>query len=444
MATQPPVFFVNPDDRPPLGRLRYRLHEILEASDRTDFLGALFDVAMVTLIIANVIAFAAATVDTIGARYSVAFEAFNVVSVLIFTIEYAARVWASVDSPLLRHLPPWKARLRFAVMPLPLIDLFAIVPFYLGNLFGIDLRVLRILRLARFLKIVRYSPALQTLLRVIRSESRALLGTLIIMVSLILISATAMFFIEHEAQPQAFGSVPAAMWWSLATLTTVGYGDVVPVTAAGRMIGGLFMIFGLAMYALPIGILSSGFAREISRREFVITWNMVARVPLFEGFDARAIAEVMDLLQAHRRSAGSILLRPSEPAEAMYFISAGAVRIEPLSGEAVVLEEGDHFGEVALLEKRRHMVTVVAQTDCQLLELGGRDFDYLLRRHPQLEHQVKRLASTRRFGETGKGDPAVPDSGEPDIPHSERGERPDAGLRAPVVDRSDTAGEEDS
>ncbi|HSM39992.1 MAG TPA: ion transporter, partial [Afifellaceae bacterium] len=268
----PPTSFVHPEDRGPWARRRWRLHEILEVGSISDRASVTFDTCIVLLIIANVIVFAISTVHELHLRYLVWFEAFNLISVAIFTVEYLARLWVCIDLPPLRHLPTWKARMKFAATPLMIIDLMAVLPFYFGNLFGVDLRILRVLRLLRFLKIARYSPALQILLRVVRSELWALFGALIIMMSLILLSAALLYFVEREVQPEAFGSLPAAMWWSLATLTTVGYGDVVPVTVIGKMFGGLFMVFGLAMYALPIGILSSGFAREIARNEFVITW----------------------------------------------------------------------------------------------------------------------------------------------------------------------------
>jgi len=404
----PPTPFVHPEDRGPWARRRWRLHEILEVGSVSDRASVAFDSFIVVLIIANVVVFAASTVDHLHQRHLLWFETFNLISVAIFTLEYAARLWICIDLPPLRHMPTWKARMKFAATPLMVIDLMAILPFYLGNLLGIDLRVLRVLRLLRFLKIARYSPALQILLRVVRSELWALFGALIIMVSLILLSAALLYFVEKDAQPEDFGSLPAAMWWSLATLTTVGYGDVVPVTSLGKFFGGLFMVFGLAMYALPIGILSSGFAREIARNEFVITWNMVARVPLFAQLEASEVAEIMKLLQSHKYPAGSIILRPGDRAESMYFINEGSVRVEARGGEVVSLHEGDHFGEMALIEKRRRRVAVVAQTDCLLLQLDAQDFEYLLATHSHVAEHMKTISELRKSGDWQENDPAEP------------------------------------
>ncbi len=416
----PPTPFVHPEDRGAVSRRRWRLHEILEVGSTTDRASIIFDTVIVVLIISNVIVFAASTVADLDARYHFWFETFNVFSVAIFTIEYIARLWVCIDLPPLRHMPPWKARLKFAATPLLIIDLLAILPFYLGNLFNVDLRVLRVLRLIRFLKIARYSPALQILLRVVRSELWGLFGALIIMFSLILLSASLLYSVERDAQPENFGSLPAAMWWSLATLTTVGYGDVVPVTPAGKILGGMFMVFGLAMYALPIGILSSGFAREIARNEFVITWNMVAKVPLFSRLEASEVAEIMKLLQSHRHAAGSIILRPGDPADSMYFISDGEVRVEARRGDTVVLKEGDHFGEMALLEKRRRKVAVVAQTDCLLMQLDAQDFEYLLATHAHVAEHMKKISELRKTGDWHEFDPAEPETGEWTIPVEDR------------------------
>ena len=408
--------FVHPEDRDAIARRRWRLHEILEVGSINDRASVAFDTFIVVLIISNVIVFAASTVDQIDARFHLWIEIFNVVSVGIFTIEYLTRLWVCVDLPPLRHMAPWKARLRFAATPLLIIDLLAILPFYLGNLVGVDLRVLRVLRLLRFLKIARYSPAMQSLLRVVQTELWALFGALIIMISLILLSASLLYSVERNVQPENFGSLPAAMWWSLATLTTVGYGDVVPVTPVGKILGSLFMVFGLAMYALPIGILSSGFAREIARNEFVITWNMVAKVPLFSRLEASEVAEIMKLLQSHRHAAGAIILRPGDSADSMYFISEGKVRVERRRGETIILHEGDHFGEMALLEKRRRKVAVVAQTDCLLLQLDAQDFEYLLATHNHVAEHMKEISELRKTGEWDEQDPAEPEGGEWTIP----------------------------
>jgi voltage-gated potassium channel len=268
----------------------------------------------------------------------------------------------------------------------------------------------------------------------VRREAWALFGALIIMMTLILLSASILYFLEREAQPEKFGSVPASMWWAVTTLTTIGFGDVVPVTPAGKLAASVFMMFGFAMFALPVGILSSGFAREISRREFAITWHMIMRVPLFRELSPAEQAQIMDLLQSHRYPAGTILMKPGDPADAMYFIASGEVRIDRPGEPPLILKSGDHFGEVALLEQRRRKVRVVVQKHCNLLQLGAQDFEYLMATHPDIAEHIRRIAALRGGGAWQAHDPADPDSGAPDIPHERAPVPPGADLEEEWAD----------
>lgn len=244
-------------------------------------------------------------------------------------------------------------RLSYACGPFAIIDLMAILPFYLALILpGFDLRLLRALRLLRLFKLARYSPALASLWRVLVDERRALAAALIIVLFLLTDSATAIYHVERTLQPEAFGSIPAAMWWAVATLTTVGYGDVVPVTDLGRMIGGLVMVFGLAMFALPIAIIASGFSSEIHRHDFVVTWGMVARVPLFARLDALSVSRITNLLHSRVVTPGMEIVRRGEPAKAMYFIASGEVEVDLLQGSQR-LRDGEFFGEMALFTAQR-------------------------------------------------------------------------------------------
>ena len=173
----------------------------------------------------------------------------------------------------------------------------------------IDLRMLRVLRLFRLLKLVRFSPALQTLKRVVAHEWRALL---LMMMMALSFSATTIYFLERDVQPQTFGSIPASAWWALETLTTVGYGDVTPATPLGKVFGGIVMLFGLCMYALPVAIIATGFNQESARHEFVVTWSMVARVSLFSALDAAEVAEVTKLLYTKMFKAGASIVTAGE------------------------------------------------------------------------------------------------------------------------------------
>jgi voltage-gated potassium channel len=184
------------------------------------------------------------------------------------------------------------------------------------------------------------------------------------------------------------------MWWAIATLTTVGYGDVTPVTPLGRAIGGLVMLFGLAMFALPIAIVASGFASEIHRRDFVVTWGMVARVPLFAKLDALSVSRITNLLHARVIQPGTVILRRGDEPKAMYFIASGEVEIELPQGHRR-LGDGDFFGEMALLRHGRRLATVRAVSRCRLLVLDADDFHELLATDGDLRQAVSTVAEER-------------------------------------------------
>src|SRR5215212_4016001 len=160
----------------------------------------------------------------------------------------------------------------------------------------------------RFFKLARYSSGLTSLLEAIYSERHALLATLLILSGLVLTMASFMYLAERDAQPDRFGTIPDAMWWAIVTLTTVGYGDSVPVTAAGKLLASLTAIMGIVMLALPVGIIATAFSEVIHRREFVVTWTMVAKVPVFADLGAAAVAEIMDLLQSRTVPKGDVIV----------------------------------------------------------------------------------------------------------------------------------------
>lgn len=384
----------------PKNKFRYRVHQILETGAYDDVLSRACDAIIVFMILLNVVAFVLGSVDSIAEKYGALLFVFEVFSILFFTIEYILRIWASVEHIPLRGLSPWRARFRFAMQPLQIIDLIAVLPFYLGALVGVDLRVLRVLRLFRFFKIVRYSPAMQVIMKVFYNEGRALLAALMIMLALILFAATGMNYLEGDVQPETFGDIPSAMWWALATLTTVGFGDAVPVTGWGKAWSGLFMVFGLGMFALPIGIISTGFAHEINRREFVINWNMVARVPLFHRLEAAEVAEIMTLLHSQRFPKDAMVYKQGDIALGMYFIVSGEIELD--SGEdKVTLVGGDFFGETGLLSKGTYRTTAKALSNCHLLQLDRKDFEYLLSKNEGLNNHIRQVATARAQGDWG-------------------------------------------
>ena len=375
-------------------RLRREVHDVLEVGGDAHPMGRV-NGFIIVLIFLNAIAFAADTVPELAGRYRWEFAAFNAFSVIVFTVEYALRIWSAVEIPMLSRLPRWQARLRYAMRPMMIIDLLAFLPWYLHWLYPLDLRLLRVFRLFRLLMLVRYSPALQTLGRVVTDEYRALLGALLVILILLLFASSGMYLIERHMQPDKFGSIPQAAWWALATLTTVGYGDVVPVTPLGKMLGGVVMLLGVGMIALPVAIIATGFSQESTRHQFVVTWGMIARVPLFGSMDYSEIAEITKVLYTRTFMPGVPIVRASDAGDAIFIIASGEAVVEISPGQHALLKEGDFFGEMALLEHRRHKHDVVAKTRCRVYVLDSMSLARLERRHPEIMQQIRKMAEAR-------------------------------------------------
>ena len=376
-------------------RLRREVHDVLEVAGDAHPMGRVVNGFIIVLIFLNAIAFAADTVPELAGRYRWEFAAFNAFSVIVFTVEYALRIWSAVEIPMLSRLPRWQARLRYAMRPMMIIDLLAFLPWYLHWLYPLDLRLLRVFRLFRLLMLVRYSPALQTLGRVVTDEYRALLGALLVILILLLFASSGMYLIERHMQPDKFGSIPQAAWWALATLTTVGYGDVVPVTPLGKMLGGVVMLLGVGMIALPVAIIATGFSQESTRHQFVVTWGMIARVPLFGSMDYSEIAEITKVLYTRTFMPGVPIVRASDAGDAIFIIASGEAVVEISPGQHALLKEGDFFGEMALLEHRRHKHDVVAKTRCRVYVLDSMSLARLERRHPEIMQQIRKMAEAR-------------------------------------------------
>jgi voltage-gated potassium channel len=257
-----------------------------------------------------------------------------------------------------------------------------------------DFRVVLVFRIVRFFKITRYSPAMRSLLDVLYRERRALFGCLVITLGIALVAATAMHLAEGHVQPDKLGTIPEALWWAIVTLGTIGYGDVVPVTALGKLIATCTIFFGLIVIALPVGIIATAFADQIHRRNFIVTWGMIARVPLFAELDAAAISDIMGLLRAQVAEAGEVVVRAGDPAHSMYFIAAGEVEVA-LKKERLRLGVGQFFGEVAVLRRARRSATAVALTRTNLLVLDAQDVRALMSRDPRIAQRIKDVVDKR-------------------------------------------------
>ena len=256
-------------------RVRARVHAVMSGADLTNPLTRVVGMGLATLIILNVIAAALQTVASLHAVWYREFEVFEWFSVAVFTAEYVVRLWACTADP--RFRARVLGRVRCALTPIMLIDFIAFAPSYLVHFITLDLRMLRLIRLVRLLrvlKIARYSESLQLLGRVVRARAGELLVTLIGATVLLVIASTVMYYVENEAQPAQFSSIPAAMWWAVETLTTIGYGDILPVTVPGKIINAFIALLGIGLFALPAGILGSGFVEEIQHK-----WRTGLRCP---------------------------------------------------------------------------------------------------------------------------------------------------------------------
>ena len=242
--------------------LRQQVYLYLE--DNQCWLPRLLQLAIALLILANVAAVILESVARIEAQYAEQFVLFERISVALFSLEYLLRLYSAPEHPAFAEAR--SPRVAYLLSPMALVDLIAIAPFYLALFINVDTRILRVLRLLRVFKLARYSASLELLGTVMRKEASSFASALFVMLIIIIFAASGMYAVERHIQPEHFGSIPAAMWWATVTLTTVGYGDVVPMTALGKAFGMLITLAGVGMAALPAGILASGFSRELELR----------------------------------------------------------------------------------------------------------------------------------------------------------------------------------
>ena len=247
-------------------KVQTRLYEILEKAEEGDTVSKAVDVFLVSLILLNVCVVIVETVQWLQIPYAREFRYFEIFSISVFTLEYLLRLWVCTVDERFRH--PLKGRLRYLVSPMALIDLVVILPFYLPLVVTTDLRVMRIIRLVRLpllFKVVRYSRSIRAFTDVCHLKWKELSMVFLAIIFLLILSSAIVYQIENEAQPEEFSSIPAAMWWGVATLTTVGYGDVTPVTTLGKFFGALIAMLGIGFFALPAGIIGSGFVTIMQR-----------------------------------------------------------------------------------------------------------------------------------------------------------------------------------
>lgn len=311
---------------------------------------------------------------------------------IVLTVEFFLRIWAEPERTTPRGA--LVSRIAYLRSPLGIVDLLAVLPAWINLVHAVDLHWFELAAALSLFKLSRYVPALSLVWNVVVRQSRSIFAALVVLSILLVVAATVIYFFEYEAQPDSFESIPQSLWWAITTMATVGYGDMAPITPIGRLIGGIAMVFGIAMFAVPAGILASGFAEELRKRDFVVNWQSVARVPLFARLDATAIASVAQLLKPRSVSANQAIVRRGDVADSMYFIMEGEVEVE-LTPTPVRLKQGEFFGEIALIQNIRRTATIFSITNCRLLVLEAVDFHRLVDQIPELKDHIERTSEER-------------------------------------------------
>ena len=369
---------------------RRRLYRMLDP-DSPDRTARLFRVVHHVLVALGIAAMLADSVPLVEADYDPILRAAYYLVGAFFVAEYVLRLIVAPEVPSHEHHRPIGARLHWAVSLGGILDFLCALP-AIAALARVPSA--HLLGFIWAFKYVRYSPGLASLGRVVRKAQQALLSVLLGFAIVLLTASSIAYLLERHANPEAFGSIPAALWWAIVTMTTTGYGDVVPQTAAGRILGGFAMIGGILTFALWAGILATGYAEEMRRREFLRTWELVAKVPFFHDIGASLIAEVASLLRPRDFPEGAVIMRRGQAGDCMYFIIDGEAEVQ-LPSQRVYLGSGQFFGEVALLTGAPRNATVVAAQACTLLSLDIADFHQLLGRHPELARIIHAEAQQR-------------------------------------------------
>jgi voltage-gated potassium channel len=386
----------------PVADIRRGVYQLLEQGPIGERRTRIVSRLIILMIVVNLVAAALESVPALEVEYGRWFIAIEWLSLVVFSAEYLARLWVAVEHAPDRKLSPARARLKFIFSGAGLVDLLAVLPFWLGLFMSADLRFLLVFRIVRFLKLARYSPAMRSLIEVLYNERRALFGCVVILTGTTLVAASLMHLAERHIQPDKFGTIPDAMWWAIVTLGTIGYGDVVPVTPLGKLIAAATIFCGFVMVALPVGIIATAFSEMLHRRDFVVTWGMIAKVPLFAELEAGDIADIMRLLRAQTVEPGAVIARRGDPAHSMYFIAAGDIQIA-LKNRVMTLGAGHFFGEVAVLRRARRSATVTALTRANLLVLDAHDLHALMEREPRVAAHMRKIVKQRLGGDLSEG-----------------------------------------
>ena len=374
---------------------RRRLYLLLQP-ESLDNAARLFRVVHHLMVAAGIAIMLTATVTAMADAHGHFLEIGFYVVAAFFLAEYVLRLVAAPEAPGGEHRKPLESQFAWATSLGGVFDLVCTLPGIIALLHAPEAGLFGFVWAFKY---VRYSPGLALLGRVIRHARQQLLSVLLGFAIVLLAAASLAYLLERHAHPEnpaAFASIPMALWWGIVTMTTTGYGDVVPHTIAGRALSGIVMVGGILIFALWTGIIVNGYAEELRRREFLRTWELVAKVPFFHNIGASLIAEVARLLRPRDYPVGAVIMRRGEPGDCMYFVVEGEYEVQ-LQTDSLRLGAGHFFGELALLTGDPRNATVVATQDCTLLVLDIVDFHELLARQPELARVIREEAR-RRLG----------------------------------------------
>ena len=330
---------------------------------------ALFDKFIGALIFLNILHQVISSMDLTEYQSMLSYgEIFFQISMVIFLVELLYRL---ID----------ERRLGF----LNTMDGLVLINYFLIGI--LDLRIFRLFRFFDIFSKTRILLPSNTLFKTIHVQRHSLLGSLFLVLSVLLLFSTIMYFVEREAQPEKFGSIPLAIWWGMETLTTVGYGDVHPITPLGKVLGTLTMLLGIGMFALPAAILGSAYYEEMQKRNFLVTFEAILEVPLFEELPIKPLSKINEKLDAVLLPPNEAVFEKGEEADSMYIIESGRAQVE--LENPIVLEPGDYFGEMGLINNNPRNATITTLEEVKLLQLKKEDLEELFDEHPVLFQAIE-------------------------------------------------------
>ena len=330
---------------------------------------ALFDKFIGALIFLNILHQVISSMDLTEYQSMLSYgEIFFQISMVIFLVELLYRL---ID----------ERRLGF----LNTMDGLVLINYFLIGI--LDLRIFRLFRFFDIFSKTRILLPSNTLFKTIHVQRHSLLGSLFLVLSVLLLFSTIMYFVEREAQPEKFGSIPLAIWWGMETLTTVGYGDVHPITPLGKVLGTLTMLLGIGMFALPAAILGSAYYEEMQKRNFLVTFEAILEVPLFEELPIKALSKINEKLDAVLLPPNEAVFEKGEEADSMYIIESGRAQVE--LENPIVLEPGDYFGDMGLINNNPRNATITTLEEVKLLQLKKEDLEELFDEHPVLFQAIE-------------------------------------------------------